>query len=87
MTVYEVFVCNLDKTPLLVIEGRDNLLRAWDLLARAAADGRLASSDSIRLYEDLLVPGQVASALLADLGHSTTAVDQENQYLVRLSEI
>lgn len=86
MTWYEIIISREDDDAI-VISGRELLTTAVHFLDTAAKNNRIPGSESVKLYDEVRVPGTVLAELLKTLRQDGTWVDHRTAYEVLLTEI
>lgn len=86
MTMYEVIVSQPDR-PAVIIDGREELLGAWEYLENEASRGLIPGTEKIAMFEEISCPPEIARTLLERFRKNSSWLHDDVPATVMLTEM
>jgi hypothetical protein len=86
MTMYEVIVSQPDHQAV-IIDGREELLEAWEFLRNEASRGLIPGTGKIGMFEEIFCPPEIARTLLERFSKNSSWLSDDVPAIVMLTEL
>ena len=84
--MYEVIVSQPDH-PAVIIDGREELLEAWEYLENQVSRGLIPGTDKIVMFEEISCPPEIARTLLQRFRKHSSWLNDDVPVIVMLAEM